>query len=181
MKTFTLHRNPVFNFIRFTKNKSALLALTIISFLHVSELKSQNCKLCSIPSFPSVTVYQSFNTGHGMGFGAEAGTWNKDAGKFSYFVGTSLVWVQNDPMEVKTTSTQKQALLSFYLKGQYQLTSHLYIVAAPGIVDLSYFDLQTGFRYVFPLTRVIGIGLEPAYSFNQRQFVINTNLHFALR
>lgn len=181
MKTFTLHRNPVFNFIRFTKNKSALLALTIISFLQVSELKSQNCKLCSIPSFPSVTVYQSFNTGHGMGFGAEAGTWNKDASKFSYFVGTSLVWVQNDPMEVKTTSTQKQALLSFYLKGQYQLTSHLYVVAAPGIVDLSYFDLQTGFRYVFPLTRVIGIGLEPAYSFNQRQFVINTNLHFALR
>jgi hypothetical protein len=181
MKTFTLHRNLVFNFIRFAKNKSALLVLTIISFLQVSELKSQNCKVCSIPSFPSITVYQSFNTGHGMGFGAEAGTWNKDAGKFSYFVGTSMVWVQNNPAEVKTTGTQKQALLSFYLKGQYQLTSHLYVVAAPGIVDLSYFDLQTGFRYVFPLTRVIGIGLEPAYSFNQRQFVINTNVHFALR
>jgi hypothetical protein len=181
MKTSTLHRNPVFNFIRFTKNKSALLALTVISFLQVSELKSQNCKLCSIPSFPTVTVYQSFQTGHGIGFGAEAGTWNKDAGKFSYFVGTSMVWVQNDPMEVKTMSAQKQALLSFYLKGQYQLTSHLYVVAAPGIVDLSYFDLQTGFRYVFPLTSIIGIGVEPAYSFNQRQFVINTNVHFALR
>jgi hypothetical protein len=181
MKTTTLHRNPVFNFIRFTKNKSALLTLTVISFLQVSELKSQNCKLCSIPSFPTVTVYQSFQTGHGIGFGAEAGTWNKDAGKFSYFVGTSMVWVQNDPMEVKTTSAQKQALLSFYLKGQYQLTSHLYVVAAPGIVDLSYFDLQTGFRYVFPLTSIIGIGVEPAYSFNQRQFVINTNVHFALR
>jgi hypothetical protein len=181
MKTSTLHRNPVFNFIRFTKNKSALLALTVISFLQVSELKSQNCKLCSIPSFPTVTVYQSFQTGHGIGFGAEAGTWNKDAGKFSYFVGTSMVWVQNDPMEVKTTSAQKQTLLSFYLKGQYQLTSHLYVVAAPGIVDLSYFDLQTGFRYVFPLTSIIGIGVEPAYSFNQRQFVINTNVHFALR
>lgn len=116
-----------------------------------------------------------------MGFGAEAGTWNKDAGKFSYFVGTSLVWINNNQANVKTTGSQKQTLLSFYLKGQYQLASHLYVIAAPGIVNLSYLDLQTGFRYVFPLTSVIGIGLEPAYSFNQRQFVINTNLHFALK
>jgi hypothetical protein len=181
MKIFTLHQNPVFDFIRITKNKSVLFALTIISFLQVSELKSQNCKLCSIPSFPSVTVYQSFQTGHGMGFGAEVGTWNKDAGKFSYFVGTSMVWVNNNQTNVKTTGSQQQTLLSFYLKGQYQLTNHLYVIAAPGIVDLSYFDLQTGFRYVFPLTRVIGLGLEPAYSFNQHQFVINTNLHFALK
>jgi hypothetical protein len=181
MKTFTPCRNLVFNLTRFTKNKTALLVLTFISFLQVSELKSQNCKLCSIPSFPSVTVYESFQTGHGIGFGAEAGTWNKDSGKFSYFVGTSMVWVENKQTDVKTIGSQKQALLSFYLKGQYQLTNHLYVIAAPGIVDLSYFDLQTGFRYVFPLTRVIGIGLEPAYSFNQRQFVINTNLHFALK
>jgi hypothetical protein len=181
MKISTPCRNLVFDFSRITKNKTALLTLTIITFFQVSDLKSQNCKLCSIPSFPSVTIYQSFQTGHGMGFGAEAGTWNKDAGKFSYFVGTSLVWVENKQTDAKTISSQKQALLSFYLKGQYQLSTHLYVIAAPGIVDLSYFDLQTGFRYVFPLTNVIGIGLEPAYSFNQRQFVINTNIHFALK
>ena len=181
MKTFTPCRNLIFSLNRFTKNKTTLLALTIISFLQVSELKSQNCKLCSIPSFPSVTFYQSFQTGHGVGFGAEAGTWNKEASKFSYFVGTSMVWVENTQKDVKTTLTQKQALLSFYLKGQYQIASRLYIVAAPGIVDLSYFDLQTGFRYVFPLTSAIGIGLEPAYSLNQKQFVFNTNIHFALK
>ena len=181
MKIFTPGRNLVFNVTRFTKNRTGLLAWTIISFFQVSELKSQNCKLCSIPSFPSVTIYQSFQTGHGIGFGVEAGTWNKDAGKFSYFVGTSMAWIENRQTDVKTISSQKQALLSFYLKGQYQLTNHLYVIAAPGIVDLTYFDLQTGFRYVYPLTSVIGIGLEPAYSFNQRQFVINTNLHFALK
>jgi hypothetical protein len=76
---------------------------------------------------------------------------------------------------------QRQALLSFYLKGQYRLSNHVYVIAAPGIVDLSYFDVQTGFRFVFPLTSVIGIGLEPAYSFNQKQFVFNTNIHFALK
>jgi hypothetical protein len=92
-----------------------------------------------------------------------------------------MVWVENNKTDAKTIGSQKQALLSFYLKGQYQLTNHLYVIAAPGIVDLSYFDLQTGFRYVFPLTSKIGIGLEPAYSFNQHQFVINTNLHFALK
>lgn len=181
MKTSALCRNLVFDFIRFTKNKSVLFALTIISVFQVCESKSQNCKLCSIPSFPSVTVYQSFHPGHGMGFGAEAGSWNKDAGKFSYFFGTSLVWLSNNQTSVKTSSSQNQTFLSFYIKGQYRLTNHLYVIAAPGIVDLSYFDLQTGFRYVFPVTHVMGIGLEPAYSFNQHQFVVNTNLHFALR
>jgi len=181
MKTSTPCRNLISDLFRFTKTRTALFALTILSLFQVSDLKSQNCKLCSIPSFPSVTIYQSFQTGHGIGFGAEAGTWNKDASKFSYFVGTSMVWVENKPSDAKTISSQKQALLSFYLKGQYQLSNHLYVIAAPGIVDLSYFDLQTGFRYVFPVTSVIGIGIEPAYSFNQRQFLINTNLHFALK
>jgi len=181
MKTFTPCRKFLFNLFTLTKNRAALLVLTIIFLFQVNDSKSQNCKLCSIPSFPSVTVYQTFQTGHGIGFGVEAGTWNKDASKFSYFVGTSMVWVDNPPADAKTISSQRQALLSFYLKGQYQLTNHLYMIAAPGIVDLSYFDLQTGLRYVFPVTSTIGIGIEPAYSFNHRQFLVNTNLHFALK
>jgi len=165
---------------RILKNRIGIL-LMICSFFQFSTLKSQNCNLCKIPSFPTVTVYQSFQTGHGMGFGVEAGTWNKDASKFSYFVGTSMVWVENNKAEVKTSASPKQTLLSFYLKGQYKLSQHLYIVAAPGIVDLSYLEMQTGLRWVVPVTSVIGIGIEPAYAFNQKQFVINANLHFALR
>ena len=116
-----------------------------------------------------------------MGFGVEAGSWNKDAGKFSYFIGTSLVWVENNNSKIKTITSQNQALLGFYLKGQYKLTNHLYVIAAPGFVNLSYFEFQTGLRYVVPLTRIVGIGIEPAYAFNQKQFVVNANLHFALR
>jgi hypothetical protein len=116
-----------------------------------------------------------------MGFGVEAGSWKKDAGKFSYFLGTSMVWAGNTNPENKTEASQKQVLLSFYVKGQYKLTKHLYVVASPGIVNLSYFELQAGFRYVVPLTRVIGISIEPAYAFNQKQLVINANVHFALR
>src|ERR1700759_1037701 len=107
MKTSTPARNLIFDLLWSTKNRTALLALTIISLFQASELKSQNCKLCSIPSFPSVTVYQSFQSGHGIGFGAEAGTWNKDSGKFSYFVGTSMVWVENKQTDAKTISSQK--------------------------------------------------------------------------
>ena len=117
-----------------------------------------------------------------MGFGVEAGNWKKDAGKFSYFIGTSLVWTSNNNTKIKTQSTAiNQTLLSFYLKGQYQLTSHLYAIAAPGIVNLTYFELQTGLRYVVPLSKVIGIGVEPAYAFSQKQFILNANMHFALR
>lgn len=155
--------------------------MILVSFFQINVAKSQNCKLCSIPSFPSVTVYQSIQ-GNGIGFGAEAGTWNKDASRFSYFVGTSMIWM-NDKQQngEKVMSSAKQVQLSFYLKGQYRLASQLYVIAAPGIVDLSTFDLKTGLRYVIPITSIIGIGLEPSYSLNQKQFVFNTNLHFALK
>jgi hypothetical protein len=126
-------------------------------------------------------VYQAFQTGHGMGFGVEAGTWNKEASKFSYFIGTSMVWTSSTDIKTKTSNSESQVLLNFYVKGQYKLTNHLYVIAAPGIVNLSYFEMQTGFRYVIPVTRIIGIGIEPAYAFNQKQFVVNANLHFALR
>jgi hypothetical protein len=116
-----------------------------------------------------------------MGFGVEAGTWKKDAGKFSYFIGTSMVWAEDINSKIKTTNSQNQAMLSFYIKGQYKLTKHLYVIAAPGIVNLSYFELQTGLRYVIPVSRVVGIGIEPAYAFNQKQFVTNINMHFALK
>jgi hypothetical protein len=165
-----------------TRGKAFLFFLVIVCCFSVSELKSQNCDLCKIASFPSVTVYQAFQTGHGIGFGVEAGTWKKDAGKFSYFIGTSMVWADNSNTKVKTqASAANQAMLSFYLKGQYQLTNHLYAVAAPGIVNLTYFEFQTGLRYVVPLSHVIGIGVEPAYAFGQKQFVLNANMHFALR
>jgi hypothetical protein len=179
MKT-SMFRGKLFSSVRYIlKNRTGLFI--IITCFQFGELKSQNCNHCCIPSFPSLTVYQAFQTGHGMGFGVEAGTWNKDASKFSYFIGTSMVWTENTNTQVKTTTTQNQVLLSFYVKGQYKLTNHLYVVASPGIVNLSYFELQTGLRYVVPVTRVIGIGIEPAYAFNQRQFVVNANLHFALR
>jgi hypothetical protein len=181
MKTSIPSGNAFLRDFRNFKKRTGLLLIIIISCFQFSELKSQNCNSCCIPSFPTLTVYQVFQTGHGLGFGVEAGSWKKDAGKFSYFIGTNMVWAGNTNPETKTTSSQKQVLLSFYLKGQYKLTNHLYVIAAPGIVNLSYFEFQTGFRYVVPVTRVIGIGIEPAYAFNQKQFVMNANLHFALR
>lgn len=164
----------------FRKN-FAYLVLIFFSCFHFSELRSQNCKLCSIPSFPVLTVYQTFQTAHGMGFGVEAGNWNKDAGKFSYFLGTSLLWTKTGNADSKSVTISSETLLSFYVKGQYRITNHLYLIAAPGIVNLSFMELQTGLRYVVPLTSVIGLGIEPAYLFNQKQFQVHANLHFALR
>jgi hypothetical protein len=181
MKTTITYGKTFLRVPRNFKTRTGLLFIIIVTCFQFSELKGQNCNLCSIPSFPSLTVYQAFQMGHGMGFGVEAGTWNKDAGKFSYFIGTSMVWAGNSSANAKTSASQNLALMSFYLKGQYKLTSHLYVVAAPGIVNLSYFEFQSGLRYVIPVTHIIGIGIEPAYAFNQKQFVVNANLHFALR
>lgn len=180
MKTSMLRGKLFIIVSNMIKNRIGLFII-VVSCFQFSELKSQNCSVCCVPSFPSLTVYQAFQTGHGMGFGVEAGTWNKDAGKFSYFIGTSMVWSGSTNTQVKTEATESQVLLNFYVKGQYKLTNHLYVIAAPGIVNLSNFELQTGFRYVVPVTRIIGIGIEPAYAFYQKQFVVNANLHFALR
>jgi hypothetical protein len=171
-------------FIHFSRKLKISFAGPLLFFFlcfHAGELKSQSCNQCCLPSFPALTVYQSFQTGHGLGVGIEAGNWQKDIGKFSYFIGTSMVWNANTSATTKTKTSTDQMLLSFYVKGQYKLTNHLYVVAAPGVVNLSYFDLQTGLRYVIPVTRVFGIGIEPAYSFNQKVLVVNANLHFALR
>jgi hypothetical protein len=173
-KTSRLFRSPLL------KQPCGLFIVAILLF-QVAQVKGQSCSSCCIPAFPELTIYQSFQTGHGMGFGVEAGNWKKDAGKFSTFIGTSMVWANNNYSYVKASATQKQLLLSFYVKGQYKLTSHLYLIAAPGIVNLTYLEFQTGFRYVIPITRVIGIGIEPAYAFNQKQLLINANMHFALR
>jgi len=155
--------------------------MMIACVFSVNELKSQTCDLCKISSFPSVTVYQAFQTGHGMGFGIEAGNWKKDAGRFSYFFGTSLVWANNNNANTKTNELVNQTMLSFYVKGQYKITNHLYVVAAPGIVNLTNMEFQAGLRYVIPVTHLIGIGVEPAYAFGQKQLVVNANVHFALR
>lgn len=181
MKTSIPRRKSLSPVIRNNTKRTGRYLLLLIGCFVFSNAKSQNCNQCVIPSFPSVTVYQAFQTGHGIGFGVEAGNWKKDAGKFSYFIGTSMVWAQNPGSKIKTDNSQNQTLLSFYVKGQYKLTKHLYAVVAPGIVNLSNFEVQTGLRYVLPVSRVIGVGIEPAYAFNQKQFLVNVNLHFALR
>lgn len=182
MKTSYVRGKSFLQCFRISNRKKDFFFLVFVFCISMGEVKSQSCDLCKIGSFPSLTVYQAFQTGHGMGFGVEAGNWNKDAGKFSYFIGTSLVWSDNSNSKSKTTAPAgSQTYLNFYVKGQYQLTNHLYAIAAPGIVNLSFFELQTGLRYVIPISHVVGIGVEPSYAFGQKQFVVNANMHFALR
>jgi hypothetical protein len=179
MKT-SIARGKSLQGYRITGKKTGMLLMIISCCFCFNELKSQSCDLCKIPAFPSLTIYQAFQTGHGMGFGVEAGNWKKDAGHFSYFIGTSMVWTNTTKTSTKTNTGTNQTMLTFYLKGQYKITSHLYVIAAPGIVNLSYLEMQAGFRYVIPITQVIAIGVEPAYAFGQKQMVINANMHFAL-
>jgi hypothetical protein len=183
MKSFFSPAKPVlFSSDNFRCRLYVVLLLCFFNFCG-TELYSQNCNKCSIPAFPSVTVYQTVQTGPGIGFGIEGGNWKKDAGKFSYFFGTSIVWNNRLNTAAKTESNQYtgQTMINFYLKGQYRISKHLYAVAAPGIGNLSYFELQTGLRYVVPVTKVIGIGIEPAYAFHQKELVANINFHFALK
>jgi hypothetical protein len=144
----------------FFRNKGyGVLAITL--FFTLSTVRAQEkCGACSIPSFPALTIYHAFQGGPSMGLGIEAGNWKKDAGKFSYFL---------------------EMMISFYWKGQYKITNRMYMIAQPELINFSSFDLRMGIRYVMPLTKIIGIGIEPGYSLVNKQVSLHTNIHFALR
>ena len=162
------------------RNKFFLVfAISSCSFFSASA--QEKCNACSVPSFAALTLYHVLQTGSSMGFGIEAGKWKKDAGKFSYFLGTSLVWADPDSRNEKTSDNYKELNISFYWKGQFKVAERLYLIAEPELINLSAFEMRTAVRYVFPLTKIMGIGLEPGYALINSQWSLNTNIHFALR
>jgi hypothetical protein len=155
---------------------------SLIFLLSLTTHAQEKCSACSIPSFAALTVYHTIQTGPGMGFGIEAGKWTKDAGKFSYFLGTEILWSANRERSLKgPDNNSKDQMISFYWKGQYKIANRFYLIVQPELANLSSFEMRTGIRYVMPLTKIIGIGLEPGYSFIEKQWSLNTNVHFALR
>jgi hypothetical protein len=80
----------------------------------------------------------------------------------------------------KITGSSRELIFSFYWKGQYKIANHFYLVGQPELVNLSLFEMRTGIRYVIPITKIIGVGLEPGYSLIRKQWSLNTNIHFAL-
>ena len=135
---------------------------------------------CS-PSFGALSVYDVLQPGSTFGFGLEAGKWNKDAARFSYFLGTKMQWMQQgEGLSKANGAYQENTRFTLYVKGQFRIVNRFYLVVSPGFVNLSAFETTAGLRYVFPISRVIGIGLEPSYSIVQQKFSINTNLHIAL-
>ena len=89
-----------------------------------------------------------------MGFGVEAGNWKKDARQIQLFYWNQYgLDRQSTIQKQKHNHCPKPDAVKFLPEGAIQLTNHLYAIAAPGIVNLSYFELQTGLRYVIPVTR----------------------------
>jgi hypothetical protein len=111
----------------------------------------------------------------------EAGKWNREASRFSYFLGTKLQWFGVSESSAKSSDQSKyNTRFSLYMKGQFRIIDRLYLVVSPQFVNLTSFETGTGLRYVLPISRVLGIGIEPTYSIIEKQFSINTNIHFAL-
>ena len=143
------------------------------------DAQSGKCSDCFVSSFGAITLYHVAQPGTNFGFGFEAGSWNKDESRFSYFIGTKMQWFKSS--SDKSEDVAEKLRYSVYVKGQYEVINRLYVVVAPAFVNLSSFDAQAGLRYVFPLSKFIGVGVEPGYSFVQKQYMVNTNIHFALR
>ncbi len=157
--------------------------LVVMLYCSVSSAQAQKraCKDCFVPSFGAITLYHITQAHSSFGFGMEAGKWNKDDSRFSYFIGAKLQWFHLDPNSDKYNNSADNIHYTVYVKGQFELLDRLYVVAGPEFYNLSSLDARTGLRYVFPISNFIGIGVEPAYSFVQKQCSVNANIHFALR
>ena len=158
-------------------------SFTLLIFLFCygfAQAQDKTCKECSIPGFESVTFYYVAQPHSNFGFGMEAGHWNKEESRLSYFLGTKLQWFQWDPNSEKYSNRAENIHFSVYIKGQVQLVDRLYFIASPQMLNLSLFEMAAGLRYVFPISDVIGVGLEPTYSIMQKEGSLNLNVHFAL-
>ena len=162
--------------------KYKLSAKPVVFFLFIFSavsVNAQSCKDCFLPSFGAITVYHVAQPGSNFGFGFEGGSWNKELSRFSYFGGSKMQWFH--PSSDKPNNNSSENIrFSFYIKGQFEVINRFYIVAAPEFVNLTSFEARAGLRYIFPISNLIGIGVEPGYSFVQKQCSLNTNIHFAL-
>jgi len=158
---------------------SAKLVIFFFFIFSAVSVRSQSCKDCFLPSFGAITIYHVAQPGSNFGFGFEGGSWNKELSRFSYFVGAKMQWF-NPSANKPDNNSSEDIRFSFYVKGQFEVLNRLYIVAAPEFVNLTSFEARAGLRYIFPISNLIGIGVEPGYSFVQKQVSLNTNIHFAL-
>jgi hypothetical protein len=153
-----------------------LLALKVTP--GIAQLK--DCRDCYVPSFQAFTAYYILQPGSDFGFGFEAGKWNKDASRFSYFLGSKLQWFQLNPNSDKFKDDAKNIRFTVYMKGQARVVDRLYFELTPQFVDLNFFDIGLGMRYTYPLSESVGIGIEPTYLVVQKEYSMNANIHFAL-
>lgn len=157
----------------------AVMALTLICQQTNAQKK---CPDCCLSSFGAATLYHTMQSGSTYGFGLEAGKWNKEESRFSYFMGMKMQWFNTATTVTKSASNPDNVMrFSVYVKGQFELMNRLYVVASPQLVNLTSFEAGLGVRWVYPITTGIGIGLEPTYSVVQKQCSLNTNIHFALK
>lgn len=158
---------------------AAILAICLLAFSSgYSQLR--DCPDCVVPSFQAFTIYYTLQPGSTFGLGFEAGNWNKDASRFSYFLGSKIQWFQFNPNSEKFSNVAENIRFSLYVKGQARLVDRLYFELSPEFVNLSTFDLGLGLRYTYPLSESLGIGIEPTYSIVQKEYSLNANVHFAL-
>jgi hypothetical protein len=173
---------PLNSLARFKKIMMTGLRITLMLTCLQTNAQRKICPDCCLSSFGEVTVYHTIQPGSGYGFGLEAGKWNKEESRFSYFMGMKMQWF-NPPSTLSKSASNPDNIMRFavYVKGQFEMLNKLYIVATPQFVNLSSFEAGLGIRWVYPLSNSIGIGLEPTYSVVQKQCSLNTNIHFALK
>jgi hypothetical protein len=157
-----------------------LLILTLVlitSFIGAMQSSAQNCG----DPVSIMSAYYSYEPHTKFGIGFEAGSQGVDS-RLGYYAGIRLTMLKQ-PEYTKQDSAMLDYRLAFYLKGTVRLSSFdskgsLYVVAAPQMSLQAGFDVQSGLRFMYPLSGKKGIGLEPLYSVRQKNVALNFILAF---
>jgi hypothetical protein len=162
------------------KLKKKLLVIPLGCAFFCGYGQCATCQDCSISSFAAITVYTVFQAKSDFGLGMEAGTWNKTSSRFSFFVGTKMQWYPEEVVTAKGMASEDKIQFAAYLKAQFALANRFYLLVSPEFVDLSSFETAVAVRYVLPVTKYFGLGLEPTYLIIKKDYSLTVNFHFAL-
>lgn len=166
------------------KTKTIILAMIFLVFAAISsQAQFKMMSACDESTFPVISLYHIAQNGAMKGFGFEGGSFAMQ-NRFSYFIGAKMQWFGD------TTSANKygenyrsgdNAQFSMYVKGMMRIVNHVHLTASAEVINLTSLELRAGVRGTIPITRMIGIAVEPNYGVLNKKITVNTGILIALK
>jgi len=157
-----------------------IILLTVSFFILTKAFSQQSCTEPSTILTPYYTYAPNFK----FGVGFEAGKLSGE-NPLGYFAGCTFQLFKDKVSKTDSTKTTDM-LADFYVKLGYRLTRidnfvSIFAIASPRYSLEGGFDLHQGFRFIFPFSQRVAMGIEPLYAVRQNNFLVNFQISFCVQ